>query len=142
MSQWIVNSQFKLACFLKHLHEEYEQHKYLRIELRAGAERSLSQNALWALWAREQIAPFLGITEEQTRMLMYHMFLGYHDETIKGPKGDLVIDHQLRTTTRPHRLTKGEMHDFLTRVEMWCSERGLYLEVKGEYDQLKKEQVA
>ena len=135
-SDWTINSRAALSTFLREIQEAWARHPYLRITVRSGEQRSLSQNALWAIWARDYIAPFAGLSEEGARMAMRHMFLGYEDVKVSDK---LTIRGQLKSTSD---LEWQDMHQFMTDVQAFWANRGLFLESKGEFLDRQREQVA
>ena len=52
--------------------------------------------------------------------LMRHKFLGYESKTI----GKTELKDILRSTTK---LDKGEMHHYMTQIDVWGTEVGVYL---------------
>lgn len=55
MSQIVVNSAEKLSQVIGDLREEWGKHKYLRLTIKTGKDRSLDQNAISHCWY-EQVA--------------------------------------------------------------------------------------
>lgn len=50
MSQTVINSDASLRKAQRELAEQYEQHKFLRVNVKAGMGRSLDQNAISHAW--------------------------------------------------------------------------------------------
>ena len=102
----------------------------------AGASRSLPQNALFHKWC-EEIARFfvsMGKTtfatgapmdRDNVKRNLKQTFLG--EEEIKDidlRTGEITKRSELRHTSD---LDKGEMHAFMTCVDKWAMEHGIYL---------------
>lgn len=45
MSEQIINSEASLNAYIAHLQAQFEKHKYLRIDMKTGKQRTLTQNA-------------------------------------------------------------------------------------------------
>lgn len=45
MSEQIINSKESLNAYITHLESQFEKHKYLRITVKTGKQRTLTQNA-------------------------------------------------------------------------------------------------
>ncbi len=101
-----------------------------------GAGRSLPQNALFHRWC-EEIAQFfvrMGKTTfatgapmdmENVKRNLKQTFLG--EELIRDinlKTGQVTERYELRHTSQ---LDKGEMHAFMTCIDAWASEHGIYL---------------
>lgn len=102
----------------------------------AGAGRSLPQNALFHMWC-EEIAQFfvrMGKTTfatgapmnmENVKRNLKLTFLG--EEIIRDinlKTGAVTERLELRHTSQ---LDKGEMHSFMTCIDAWAQEHGIYL---------------
>lgn len=101
-----------------------------------GASRSLPQNALFHKWCEcaAQFFVSMGKTTFSTGapMNMENMkrnlkltFLG--EETVNEVNlktGETSIRYELRSTSG---LDKGEMHAFMTCIDVWATEHGIYL---------------
>lgn len=114
----------------------------------AGAGRSLPQNALFHMWC-EEIARFfvrMGKTTFATgapmdaanvKRNLKLTFLG--EETIRDinlKTGAVTERLELRHTSQ---LDKGEMHSFMTCIDNWAQEHGIYLPhpEDSEYQRMK-----
>lgn len=102
----------------------------------AGAGRSLPQNALFHKWC-EEIARFfvsMGKTTfatgapmnmENVKRNLKQTFLGeLAIQDINLKTGEITERYELRHTSR---LDKGEMYAFMTCVDNWAQEHGIYL---------------
>jgi hypothetical protein len=101
-----------------------------------GAGRSLPQNALFHKWCEcaAQFFVSMGKTTFSTGapMNMENMkrnlkltFLG--EETVQEVNlktGETSIRYELRSTSK---LDKGDMHAFMTCIDVWATEHGIYL---------------
>lgn len=50
MSQVTINSEVSLQTFIGDIREQWNKHKFLRVTVKAGKDRSLDQNALSHSW--------------------------------------------------------------------------------------------
>lgn len=99
--------------------------------------RSLSQNALLHIWARELSVYFIDkgsnpetTTEENMKLYLKQQFLGFEDIIV----GKTVIPAQLKKTSK---LDKGEMYHFMDKVYHWAIEVGCTLSLPEESEFVK-----
>lgn len=50
MSQTVINSELSLSKFIGDVRELWREHKYLRVSIKTGKDRSLDQNAISHAW--------------------------------------------------------------------------------------------
>ncbi len=111
-----------------------------------GAGRSLPQNALFHKWC-EEIAQFfvrMGKTTfatgapmnaEHVKRNLKQTFLG--EEVVRDTNlktGAVTERHELRRTSQ---LDKGAMHAFMTCVDSWANEHGIYLPHPGDSEYMR-----
>lgn len=113
----------------------------LKLVVTNASKRSLNQNALYFKWLGE-ISSQLRVRIKQTHdtdTLHEYMKLQYCPckEVQLGSNSKPI---NIRSTKR---LSKGEMHHYLTLIEQWSVERGFALTIPGdcEYVQLREVQV-
>ena len=53
MTEQVINSQPAFDAYLDHLRAQWEQHKYLRVDLKTGKQRSLTQNRCLHLYCTQ-----------------------------------------------------------------------------------------
>ncbi|WP_273761559.1 recombination protein NinB [Aeromonas hydrophila] len=116
----------------------------MRITVKPWREkRSLSQNALLHLWM-DEISDFLirhgriQATPEWVKDAMKHSFLGYIEtERINVITGERITVSELKHTSS---LDTGEMHYFLSHVEVWAVNINCRLTIPDncEYRKLKE----
>lgn len=100
--------------------------------------RTLSQSNLMWMWMTELADYFTArgfpLNKDDAHDLMRHKFLGYSEKKI----GNTEIRPQLRSTTS---LDKGEMTEYLERIDAWAVEHGCRLTYPqdSEYARLKNE---
>lgn len=96
--------------------------------------RTRSQNNLYWMWMNEMAnfysRPDQQHTKEDMHDLMRHKFLGYTDKTI----GNTRIERQLCSTTD---LKKGEMSEYMHKIEQWNTDNGLLLTIPADNDYMK-----
>ncbi|MBT0729536.1 recombination protein NinB [Rosenbergiella nectarea] len=117
-----------------------------RIKVEPWRERrSLSQNSLQHLWYSE-ISRYLirnGRTfasPEWVKDAMKHSYLGYEEiERVDVVTGERKVVQELKHTSK---LTTGDMHHYLSKVESWAQNIGCLLTVPEscEYRELQRKQ--
>ena len=110
------------------------------VEVKLKENRTLSQNALFHMWCgiAADFFKIKGATKKQQMKAMKaafkHILLGYESIIVHGK---LTIDGQLKHTSE---LNSADMFQFMTKVDVWCQEKGLYLPHPDdtEYAKLKE----
>ncbi|EMB4326998.1 YbcN family protein [Pluralibacter gergoviae] len=109
--------------------------------------RSLPQNNLSHVWYKE-ISDYLiksgrsDATPEWVKRNLKKTYLGCEEVTYTD-----FVTGEKETSWEPRHtsdLNTAEMHDFMTKVEMWCAQFGLVLTIPRncEYQQLRDKQEA
>jgi len=117
VSEVVLNSQQSLDAYIDHLRSQFEAHKYLRVTVKNGKQRSLTQNASLQLYC-EHVAKALNDAGLDFRTVLH--------EGIEVPwTRELVKDHMWRklqeaitghkSTTKPERHQYGEIYEVLNR---------------------------
>lgn len=115
-----------------------------------GAGRSLPQNSLFHKWCAEIAAFFVSMgkttfatgaamNEVNMKRNLKQTFLGEEEiEDIDLRTGEITKRSELRHTSD---LDKGEMHAFMTCVDKWAMEHGIYLShpEDSEYQRMQRE---
>lgn len=105
------------------------------------SSRSLDQNALMWQWLTAMSGHFSGrsgsFSKDDMHDLMRHKFLGYNERKI----GSTTLPPQLKSTTN---LDVGEMHHYLTQLDMWAASNGCLLPRPEDsiYDELCRSEAA
>ncbi|WP_241609689.1 YbcN family protein [Rosenbergiella australiborealis] len=117
-----------------------------RIKVEPWRERrSLSQNSLQHCWYSE-ISRYLikrgkdFCTPEWVKDAMKHSYLGYEEiERVDVVTGERKVVQELKHTSK---LTTGDMHYYLSKVESWAQSIGCLLTVPDncEYRELQRKQ--
>ena len=101
-----------------------------------GAGRSLPQNALFHKWCGEVAQFFVrmgkvtfatgaAMNDENVKRNLKQTFLGEEPiESINLQTGEVTVRYELRHTSQ---LDKGAMHAFMTCIDAWAQEHGIYL---------------
>lgn len=123
MAEVIVNSEKALNDYIDHLRSQFDKHKYLRITVKTGKQRSLTQNAAMHLYC-EHVASALNDAGLDFRQSLR--------EDVDVPwSGELVKEYMWRvvqkaitgqqSTTKPERHQYSEIYDVLNRhiSEKW-----------------------
>ncbi len=115
----IIRSEEQIDVKMNHLKNLIREAAFYpaELELRKYVEaRSLPQNRLFWEWMTEiAIAFSIGAIEyksSEIHDLVCHKFLGYYERVVESE-----TIRQLRTTTHPKKLDKGEFHLFLERID-------------------------
>ncbi|WP_020209020.1 hypothetical protein [Gilvimarinus chinensis] len=145
-----INSEHTWNCFVANARALYDEHKFITFPApRIGADRSLDQNALFHVWAREFAAYMMrcdvrDVTENQLEVTKKRL-----KRTFYGATGNawMVYEETCPLTKRVEKgftssksWGRGEMFEFLTWLQWIAGERGCLLESKGEYAKLQREQ--
>ena len=78
--------------------------------------------------------------EKWVKRAMKHSFLGYEDvESVDVVTGEITVTQELKHTSK---LTTGDMHHYLSKVESWAQSIGCLLTVPDncEYRELQRKQ--
>lgn len=153
----IVNSHHTLREFVRMVIALWDEAKYLRIEIKVGPIRKLSQNALYHIWSRQYAAHVLGIkpnkagkykvTKAQHEAMKYTLQRHCYVATAWD---FLVISHPDMLTGdigKPERRSSadfltGEMYQYMEWIQARAADEGLILESLGEYKTLKEQEAA
>lgn len=114
--------------------------------------RTISQNALFHMWCQETAQFFVKngkmtfadgseMIKENVKRNLKQTFLGEElVESVNLKTGEITQRMELRHTSK---LEKGEMHHFMTQIEMWALEWGIPLThpADSEYMTLKESQT-
>ena len=141
--QHICASREYLTSIFKECASAIADHGFIKLEWSAGSNRSISQNGLYWMWMGQLAESFnsrskdANFSKDDMHDLMRHKFLGYESKTI----GKTELKDILRSTTK---LLKGEMHHYMTQVDVWASEVGVFLQhpEDSEYMKLQERQNA
>lgn len=139
-----------LAAMLFPVLSKCEPEKIYQVVLKEVNARSIDQNALMWMWLTDLARHFSAkgmksdegeaLSKDDMHDIMRHKFLGY--ETVKRTIGQTVIEeHKLKSTAS---LEKGEMHEYLTKMDQWALEHGCFLPhpEDSEYMKLREAQTA
>lgn len=136
---WLVKDKTQLRqrieFFQKYLESEWNWEYPVEWKVkRYIPKRSLSQNALFHVWCREMSDHFkergADITEERMKELIKYKILGTEDRKINNT----VIPGQVRETSG---LDRGEMMDFMDKVNEWAMDHGLFLSCPQDSEYMK-----
>ena len=98
-------------------------------------DRTLPQNDLYWMWcslAAKHFSKKGKYTKNDMHEILRYKFLGYTDGKIIG---STEFKPELRSTKD---LKVDEMHEFMTKVEVWCAEHGLLLPTPADSQYEKK----
>ena len=148
---WTINSAYSLAAFNKHVDLLYDQHKYITFSApRIGADRSISQNALFHVWATEYVAWKLNITSKEVskgllagmKLIIKKRYTAAHPDSVAWMVHDVVNPFNgksKRDYTSSADWLHGEMFTVLCWLQMVAADDGLILESKGAFAKAQRE---
>lgn len=145
-----TNSEPSFNAFMKFARELYDEHKFITWSWRIGADRSLTQNALFHVWLTELAAHLIKCHKDEITK-------GMVDGTKKTVKGlfyrenpfDWMVHKVYCPITKREKTDytssadwkQGEMFLVLTFMQNYAAmKHGLVLESKGEFNKLQREQ--
>lgn len=117
-----------------------EDHGFIRVEWKAGSNRSINQNDLYWMWLGEIVSqtnaklvegatPFI---KEEMHEWLCEEFLGYETRTV-GRK-EITI---LKGTSK---LLKGEMYFYMQQVDAFAHSKGFKLTIPDDSEYMKLKQ--
>ena len=126
MTEQIINSQQSLDAYKKYLDTQFENHKYLRLTVKTGKQRSLSQNAALHLFC-EHVAVALNDAGFDFRTFIKDGYaVPFTQELVKDhfwrPIQKVVTGQH--STTKPLTDQYPVIYDFLN---VKLAEHGLYV---------------
>jgi len=147
-NKFLVNSQSSARQFQELIPELFDKEKYVTFTWTSGPMRSLPQLALAHIWLRTVVARLLKkdekeVDDDEIESLKRTLKATYYHETAN----EWMIT-TLRELLPPHRERKeyssmgkwshAQMYEFLTWFQAWAAMRGIVLESKGQFAEIKK----
>lgn len=139
-AKYTVTSQQMLDQVYQDALRGIEDHGFIKLEWKAGSNRSINQNDLYWMWVGEIVnqtnarlpegtEPFI---KEEMHEWLCEEFLGYETRTV-GRKEITV----LKGTSK---LLKGEMYFYMQQVDAFAHSKGFKLTIPddSEYTKLKQ----
>lgn len=147
--QWIVNSERTRDLFIDEVIRRFDEDKYTIYEYKDGTNRTLSQNALFHIWLTEYAAHICKIDKKDVCKDILNAIKKKVKQTFYQETGQAFIVKQNVYPWAPEKLVltssakwaSGEMHMVMDWLQAKAAEKGLILESKGEYQQLKEKQT-
>ena len=117
MSEVILNSQQSLDAYIDHLRSQFETHKYLRVGVKNGKQRSLTQNAALHLYCT-QLAQALNDAGLDFRIVLREdIEVDWTPELVKQyiwkPVQEAITGH--KSTTKPKRDEYSKIYETVNR---------------------------
>lgn len=149
---WTINSPSTLRAFHDHVDRLYGQHKYITFPTpRIGADRSITQNALFHVWLTEFAAHLANCNKKEVSdgMIegikksvkgMFYRETGY--EWMIHKVICPLTKREKTDYTSSKSWKHGEMFMVLNWLQFFASKHGCILESKGEHAKLTREQVS
>lgn len=117
MSEQTINSQQSLDAYIEHLKNQYDKHKYLRVTVKTGKQRSLSQNAALQLYCNHIAQALNDGGFDFRQSLRQDIDVPWSGTMAKDylwrPVQKIVTGHD--STTKPERHQYGEIYEILNR---------------------------
>lgn len=148
---WTINSEHSKVAFIKYVNQMVDEHKHITFAApRIGADRSVSQNALFHVWCAEYVAYRMSMHRKEVskgllagmKRIVKKRFNSSHPES----QGWMVYEvinpfngQSKKDYTSSADWKRGEMLTVLTWLQMVAAEDGLILESKGEFAKLTRE---
>lgn len=145
MSAMLINSESSLQSAIGFLREQYARYRFVRMNTKAGTDRSLPQNAITHAWYG-QLARELREDDElgwKCYCKLHHgvsilraedeEFREVYDASIKGLTYEqkLLVMRFLPVTSR---MTKEQLSKYAEAVQMDFAQRGVHLEFPNPND--------
>jgi len=136
---WICKDAGQFDRFCAHITRNWDWSKPLSIEWQEGVKRSMGQSALVHVWIRALTDYVNGRVkgtdcDEETMKTSLKREFGIRVNITDPITGkDTVVLKSIR------KYSKGELYEFMQKVDAYASSIGCLLPVYGEYDQLRKE---
>lgn len=139
-ASYTVTSQQMLDQVYRDALRGIEDHGFIRLEWKAGSNRSINQNDLYWMWLGEIVSqtnaklakgatPFI---KEEMHEWLCEEFLGYETRTV-GRKEITV----LKGTSK---LLKGEMYFYMQQVDAFAHSKGFKLTIPDDSEYMKLKQ--
>jgi len=127
---WTVNSAYSLAAFNKHVELLYDQHKYITFSApRIGADRSISQNALFHVWATEYVAWKLNMNNKEVskgllagmKLIIKKRYTAAHPDSVAWMVYEVVnpFNGKSKKDNRPRHIKVCGISNRLRMVRRW-----------------------
>lgn len=145
---WVLRHERDVDSRLEFLAAHLKERGIWPIEIKIDRyrdARSLSQNALYQVWARQFARHLLKQTEitpddheDMKQSLIRHCYAETGWNFLVRKFHDLLTDEWKVTTRSTSDFKQGEMYQFMSWVQAKAADSGLILETAGEYEELKR----
>lgn len=144
MAELTINSGLSLHRALQTIADEYEEHKFLRLQIKTGKDRSLSQNALSHVWYGQVSRELKEHTPEEVKCYCkLHFgvpilraedadFREMYDAAIKLHLSYEQKLKAMRYLPVTSLMTKDQLSRYLQAMQAEYAQRGLLLEFPEE----------
>jgi hypothetical protein len=117
MAEQIINSQQSFDAYLEHLKAQWEEHRYLRVDMKTGKQRTPTQNRCLHLYCTQLSTALNDAGFDMKKTLKPSVEIPWRMEMAKehlwGPIQKVVTGHS--STTKPERKQYSEIYDVLNR---------------------------
>lgn len=117
MAEQNINTQAAFDAYLDHLRSQWEKHKYLRVDLKTGKQRSLTQNRCLHLYCTQLAEALNDAGLDFRQVIKDGIDVPWTPELAKDylwrPIQKAVTKHE--STTKPERAQYSEIYDVLNR---------------------------
>lgn len=151
-SKWLVNSDKSCDDFVEFAKDVYKDNKWVTFTYQIGKQRTLPQNVLFQVWARQLAAHIMnckskdvpeGDHEDMKRALKsgYYRFSGEQSMIRPARKNPLTGEIMKPVPESSKDYERGVMFNFMEWIQNYAADTyKCYLESAGEYQDLKVSQ--
>ena len=117
MSEQTINSRQSLDAYIEHLKNQFDKHKYLRVAVKTGKQRSSTQNAALHLYCNHVAQALNDAGYDMRRTIKRDIDIPWTGEQVKNliwrPIQKAVTGHD--STIKPERHQYGEIYEIINR---------------------------
>lgn len=118
MAEQLINSQPAFDAYLEHLKTQWNEHHYLRVDLKTGKQRTLTQNRCMHLYCKHLADALNDAGWDMKRLLKDDFEIPWTEHSAKDTLWreiqKAMFGHE--STTKPDRKQYSEIYDALNRV--------------------------
>ena len=113
----VINSQQSLDAYIEHLRGQFDKHKYLRVDVKTGKQRTLTQNASMQLYCTQMAAALNDAGLDFRKVVKEEIDVPWTKDLVQDYMWriiqELVTGH--KSTTKPDRHQYGEIYEIMNR---------------------------
>ena len=116
-NEWIVNSDYSKQVFLDHMSKMYDEHKFLRVSIKTGKQRSSQQNKALHVYLKLLSDALNDAGFDMQATLKEGTSIPWNEHMAKEmlwkPVQEVVTGH--KSTTKPEREQYTEIYEIINR---------------------------